>query len=112
MTPSKIAVIAGVGTGGGIGGVVAQRFANIGYTAALLSRNAQVLQGPSDSINAAGGLVRPLQQPSSLPVVILPVQRLLYSQSLHTHTPKSVKPSMISERNGLLIQSESPCGMP
>jgi len=56
MASSKIAVIAGVGTGGGTGGTVARRFAKEGYKVALLSRNAEALQRLSDSIKATGGL--------------------------------------------------------
>jgi len=59
MASSKIAIIAGVGTGGGTGGAIARRFANVGYKVALISRNAQALQGLSNSIKATGGLAVP-----------------------------------------------------
>ncbi|KAF9518375.1 hypothetical protein BS47DRAFT_1338307 [Hydnum rufescens UP504] len=59
MASSKIAVIAGVGTGRGTGGAIARRFANAGYKVALLARNGQALQALSDSIKATGGLASP-----------------------------------------------------
>jgi len=55
----RIAVVAGVGSGGGTGAAVARRFATTGYKVALLSRNAKSLQGLSDSIKASGGEAAP-----------------------------------------------------
>jgi len=59
MAASRVAVITGIGSGGGTGAAVARRFANVGYKVALVSRNPQSLQNLSDSIKATGGLATP-----------------------------------------------------
>ncbi|KAF9514265.1 hypothetical protein BS47DRAFT_1343193 [Hydnum rufescens UP504] len=83
MASPKIAVIAGVGTGGGTGAAIARRFANAGYKVALLSRNAQAVQALSDSIKATGALAYPRSgQSDSIRVTIWNVGEGIFSPFL------------------------------
>ncbi|KAJ7054950.1 hypothetical protein C8F01DRAFT_1221289 [Mycena amicta] len=52
---SQVVVVAGVGNGSGTGGAVARRFAQEGYTVALVSRGAEALNALASSIAKSGG---------------------------------------------------------